>query len=255
MPTTRTDIFYTPAQVSIYLNSYLVEDACFIRYEAIDNWTPHYGYNDIQFRDVSIGQTIVSGELGIVYRYEGYLTRIVAVAQALESSGLDGAAFLLKHDSARNISDDLLQRSAAEILTMLDGSSENDQEAFDVAAQFLKERFWGKDAQKANVRSVSDSVGGSNVASTSDRAYTQERLNYYRPSIYKSPKNLKLRIVHGSEKNIGQPNYARQINGIQFRGQSYEADIRVPDGSTIITEVYPFIAKDIEPIPFNRVSK
>lgn len=248
----RRDIHYTPAQATVYINGWLIEDACFIKYDVIDNWTPHYGYNDITYRDVSVGQTIVSGELGIVYRYEGYLTRIIDAALSLTEVYDADSVAAMRQGSARYVSDKLLQTSAAEILTWLDSCSEGDQKAFDKAAEFLKQRFWG--AKDLGARTAQDAVGGVSAGDAESIFERREEMNYYRPSILKSPRNLDMRIAHGSENNIAQPKYSRIIKGVQFRGQTYEADIRVPDGSSIITEVYPFIAKDVTPIRLSKTN-
>lgn len=245
--TKSAEVFFTPAQVALYMNGYLLEDACFIRYEVVDNWTPHYGYNDINHRTVSRGQTIVSGELGIVFRYEGYLTRVIDVAQQIRSSYNAESVAALRQGSSRSISDDLIQSEAAAVLDFLDSAADTDQKAFEKASAFLKDRFWGKGESTKDTPEP-------NPYNSLDSAHTiSEQLaaaNYYRPSTRKEM-TLNLRIVHGREENIAQPNYAREIKGVQFRGQSYEADIRVPDGSSVVTEVYPFMAKDVGPISFS----
>jgi len=245
--TKSSAIFFTPAQVALFLNGYLLEDACFIRYEVIDNWTPHYGYNDRNWRSVSTGQTIVSGELGIVFRYEGYLTRLVDLAQQYAANYSADSVAALRQGSSRDISDKLLQQDTATLINFLDDSAaDTDTKAFEKASAFLKSRFWA-DEERFRIHDVGhNDVDPHKTADSSDRIAEQvDVTNYLRPSTRKSSNNLNLRIVHGPEGNVAQPNYAREIKLVQFRGQSYEADIRVPDGSSVITEVYPFIAKDI----------
>ena len=246
--TKRSEVFFTPAQVTLFLNGYLLEDACFIRYEVIDNWTPHYGYNDVNWRSVSTGQTIVSGELGIVFRFEGYLTRVIDLAQQMQSNYSAESVAALRQGSSRAISNELLQQGTVALINFLDDSANSlETKAFEKASAFLKSRFWEADVSRALSRNPY--VGSASAESISEET---ARTNYFRPSTRRSPKNLNLRIVHGPDGNVAQPNYAREINLVQFRGQSYEADIRVPDGSSVITEVYPFIARDIGTIPFTR---
>lgn len=247
--TKRTDVFFTPAQVACFINGYLLEDACFLRYDVIDNWTPHYGYNDTKWRSVSTGQTMVSGELGIVFRYEGYLTRLIDLAQEMAADYNADSVAALRQGSAHAVSDELLQQDTSVLINFLDDSaSDTSQVAFEAASKFLKSRFWGAEEEAPWWAADPHTT----VKSAEAIKEMTDVSNYHRPSTRKSPNNLNLRIVHGPEGNVAQPNYAREIKLVQFRGQSYEADIRVPDGSSVITEVYPFIARDVGTIPFTR---
>jgi len=243
--------YFAPAQVTVYLNSYLVEDACLIEYDVKDAWHPHFGHNDKYFRGLSVGQTIVAGNLGIVYRYEGYLRRVIA--KALENEGnlahnIEEVAAMRK-GTAQSLDDSVLQQDAAAVLNLLDSAAENSEKSYRAASDFLKWRFW-EDEGTANGRSVTprEALGIRGPESDANYADRMKYQNYFRPSNLKTPAGISLKIVHGPEHNLPNPAFTRKIQDVQFTGQSYRANARVPDGNEAVMEIYPFLAKDVIPI-------
>lgn len=244
-------VYYTAAQVAVYLNGYLIDDACSIAYDVVDSWQPLFGHSDRHFRTLTEGQTIVTGELSVIFRYHGYLKRVISAIQDAGAS-MAGTAeqivALRRGQTAQPLSDAALQHDAAAVLNYLDASAESSKEVFDKAADFLKARFWG-DAGPARSRDISSAEiqGNAGHESQENRDDRRKYQDYMRPSMARE-KGLRLRIVHGSDENIGKRAFAESIEQIQFRGKSYRANIVVPQGETICTEVYPFIARDVKPI-------
>ena len=244
------EIFYSPAQVTIYIGRYLIEDAVRVRYAVVDNWTPVYGYNSRLWDDLAMGQTLVQGDLAIVFREEGYLRRVVhKYQQAMEylAQNPDQVAAMRK-GSARSVTDEMLQQDAATLLRYLDKAAEGSPRQWDLASEFLKSRFW-PDAADAGAGDLSptDIQGGQGSLSQEDLDKYARHQNRYRPSTLRR-RGLSLRIVHGPDENVGRPQFARDLTNLQFTGQSYDANIEVPNGSRPVTEVYPFIAREVRPV-------
>lgn len=244
-------IYYTPAQVTVLLNGYLVDDACAISYDVLDNWTPHFGHNDRLLRTYSMGQTIVQGELVVKFRYHGYLKRVIT-AITDQNSKLAGSpeqiAAMRKQQGVLTISNFVLQQDTEAVLSYLDAAGENGAASHKKAADFLKARFWG-DSGSAAARDIMESEingidGGESQEDRDDRRAYQE---YMRPSLARE-RHLRLRVVHGPETNVGKRAYAEVLEQVQFRGKSYKANIDVPDGERIVAEVYPFWARELRPV-------
>lgn len=246
------EIFFSPAQVTVWLGEYLVEDACMIMVDTQDAWLPHYGYNDRNYRRLSPGQVMIGGRLAIRYRYEGYLTRVV---EKMRSNGFNTAPTAediaaLRKGSARDVSDDTLKQDVDNVLDYLDRSAERgNMKLYSRVAHFLKGRFWRDGGQIGTSDMTLEQVMG-NSASMDKNEYERE-MEYYRygrPSSLESPDDLEMSLVHGGDEHIGNPAYTRRFIGVQFVGRSYVANIDVPDGSSPVTEVYPFMARDERPL-------
>jgi len=244
-------LYYTPAQVTVYLNGYLVDDACAISYEVSDNWTPLWGHNDRLFRRVAEGQTMVMGSLLVRFRYHGYLKRAISAItdeKAKLAGNPDQVAAMRKQQSAQALSDAVLQMDSALVLNYLDAAAEDSEDTFKRASDFLKDRFWGESGA-AEHRDVTDAEMNNATGAESQEARDARReyQDYMRPSVVRAD-GLRLRVVHGPDKNMGKRAFAEVLDRVQFRGKSYQANIEVPDGERICAEVYPFLARELKPI-------
>ena len=86
MPTNQRDLlrFWTPAQVKLYTKTHKeglvwIDDAVGVDLTVQDRKTPVFGYRSRYFDGISEGQTIVSGNLYIQFRYPGYLTKLLKI--------------------------------------------------------------------------------------------------------------------------------------------------------------------------------
>jgi len=227
-----------------------------IQYEVSDQKAPVYGYNDRTWRRIAIGRTIVQGVLGIRFVYEGYLKRVLdrirsdhgTVPKSSEEARLSGL------ENGQDISDDLLLQEADRVLGFLDDASRSSggMRAYYRAAAFLKRRFsWDGPTDYTEV-SIDDITGAYLGADSKEtEAEANDVRGYMRPSLYHGSGSdaINLRIVHGPDRNVGNPAFARDIVDVHFTGQSYVADIDLPGGERVCSELYPFIAKDVKPIP------
>ena len=246
--------YFTPAQVSLYLNNYLLDDACLIQYDVRDTRTPLWGYNDVLYRTVAVGQTVVQGRLSIKYRYEGYLMRVIQKARDRDAALPQDPSeiSMMKRGSGLGLSDEVLQSSTAAVLDYLDASAEaGDPGTYLRASDFLKSRFWDKQdvnslGQADYARSMMGDISADSQAEREERNRSE---GYNRPWLAKP---VDLRILHGQDSNISKPAFNRLIKGVVFDQQTYVADIDVPGGERVCSEVYSFIARNVEPVRIQR---
>jgi hypothetical protein len=240
-------IYYTPAQVTVFLNSYLIDDACAIAYDAIDNWLPMWGHNDRVYRTLAQGTTIVTGDLIVRFRYHGYLKRaITAVTDIMGNlaGSADQVPAMRKQQTVQTLSDAVLQQDSALLLNYLDAAGEAGEDSYKRASDFLKARFWGQEVRDPMQAELGNAAGAESQETRDNRrAYTE----YMRPSVVRE-KHLRLRVVHGPDENVGKRAFAEVLERVQFRGKSYKANIEVPEGEKIQVEVYPFFAADLRPV-------
>ena len=244
-------VYYTPAQVTVFLNSYLIDDACAISYDVMDNWLPLYGHNDRLFRNLAQGQTLVTGDLIIRFRYHGYLKRaITAVSDGMSkmAGNAEQITAMRKQSTVQTLSNAVLQSDSALVLNYLDAAGEASEDVYKRAADFLKARFWDQKGSAASRDILQSELYGVGAESQEDRDDRRAYQEYMRPSMARE-KNLRLRVVHGPDENAGKRAYAEVLEQVQFRGKSYKANIDVPEGERICVEVYPFLAADLRPIP------
>ena len=71
-------VHFTPSQVRLILNGYIIDEAHGIDYDIMDERTPLFGFRDRTFADISVGRTLVYGNLYINFVYKGYLLQAIA---------------------------------------------------------------------------------------------------------------------------------------------------------------------------------
>lgn len=245
------ETYFTPAQVSVFLGEYLLDEACLIQYDVMDRREPLWGYNDVQFRNIAVGQTIVRGRLGIRYRYEGYLMRVLQESHNREARMPTDPSEIagMKRGSGLGLSDEVLQSSADAVLDYLDASAEAGNGDYLRASDFLKSRFWDYPGDLNDVRAhpnwarvMMGDVSHEDQAEREERTHTA---GYHRPWLV-TP--VDIRVMHGPDANVTKPAFNRLIKNVVFDQQSYIADIDVPGGERVCTEMYTFIARNVVPV-------
>ncbi len=76
------------AQINIFLDDNLVDEATFIQFDAQYPWIPIYGYASIFWDAVARGRVIVQGALAINFKYPGYLTAGIAKVGDMQTFAL-----------------------------------------------------------------------------------------------------------------------------------------------------------------------
>lgn len=71
----------TPSQVGIYIGPYHVDDAYSVEWQLTDTSSPMFTYFNKYWVNVAKGKQIISGNIGINFRYPGYLATAIRAAR------------------------------------------------------------------------------------------------------------------------------------------------------------------------------
>lgn len=224
--------YWSPAQVRLYIDEVWLDDACAVRYVVQDDRTPKYGYFDRTFRAVARGRTIVSGELSINFRFNGYLRGAIqnAIQRRRDTDYLLDPGCRFRKQSPNF--EEVIQMGTADQLARLSLAAQSIQEDRDSWFQKYKDEYWGGNARyPSTVR----------PERTRQQAYDEA---YDRPSLTQQGFNIV--IVFGTD-TVGQrdPALTRVIQDVHLTNEMTTAEIEVPDGGRAIREVYRFLAKDV----------
>lgn len=252
-------IHFTPSQVRLLVNGYIVEEAHGIDYEVTDEKTPLYGFRDRNYADMAIGRTLVYGSLYVNFVYKGYLLQ--AIAQMVVP-GIDEKDMMLAVDKMDRNNNQF--RSAGldprelyrsdEIAELLSGPAERlDVDGFDEVASAVKGSFgWGKKKKgpselpedmiktREDHEDLYDNLARDRVPPKGPRLFPNEAL-LARPGVLTKPFDMK--IAYGPQ--VDNPMYMETIKGVYFRGQSKIVRASVAGAEDVLLERYQFLAKSI----------
>lgn len=221
--------YYSPSQISLYINGYHVDDAISISYSVQDQKTPIYGYNDHEFRTLVKSRSIVQGELDIHFRFFGYLTWVIEkVNSTLESLTSAKDLQLLKHfknvDKNMEVFSNIgTPNKRAEAISILLSSGRHRQQRANELLDELKSRYWRQPEDALDPQSRS------------------------RPGL--SSEDFDIVIQYGNVIEKSHPLTSIMIKGARIIGQSSVISGEVPDGGVPVRETYQFVAKSIVPGP------
>jgi hypothetical protein len=240
------DNYWSPAQVRLFVDNLWVDDACAVTYQITDNKFPKYGFNDVKFRGVARGTTIVQGRLSINFRYNGYL-RSVVLDQVRRRRDLDlldsqrRADRILKHQ----LTPEILERSSTEILewaSSVAGSADRDKRA--AVFEFLKSAYWNPAPNPEPT--MEDQAGGplsdsDEMQKRRDEQQVLQRIGLLTPG-------FTIVMVFGSDPaNVIDPALVKAVQDVHIIGESQVVDIEAPSGNRAVREVYNFFARDVQP--------
>lgn len=234
--------YYSASQVILFINGFLVDDACCLNYAVQDEKIPIYGYNDRDWRTVVPGKSMVQGNIDIHFRYHGYLTDVINTTrnQVLP----DNVRQLASIKRVRNIDQDLSAfrdfNRPADLESkreMFEGIFRRQQEMGDrdpevtdwanTTLSQLKKLYWGE--QNRNDIAFSDPG------------------NRTRPGRATGRTGFDIMVRFGNLNGLGDTRTTLLLEDVHVIGQSVPISSTVPDGGSPIKESYPFIARTIRP--------
>ena len=80
------DNYPTPAQTSVFIGGFHVDDAYGIHFEVQHPRVPLYSYNQSEYTQVADGKILVTGTLMINFRYPGYLAEAIENDQRIQDT-------------------------------------------------------------------------------------------------------------------------------------------------------------------------
>lgn len=245
--TNRTeDNYWCPAQVRLFIDDIWIDDACAVQYSISDMKVPKYGYNDVRFRTVARGQTLVQGRLSINFRYNGYLRSVMMdqIRRRRDLDVLDNQSRLMK--LAKNqLTPHILEYEGQAVLEwMSEVAASYDRDKRQSVFEYLQDHWWG--SAPSQDPSMEDQAGGALSDSdvvTRDKDALQA---LQRAGLITGGVNIIM--VYGDDPvNVMDPALIKVIQDVHFIGESQIVDIEAPSGGQNIREVYNFFAKDVQP--------
>ena len=251
-------VYFAPPQVRIYVGGVWMDDACGVQYRVRDDKTPKYGYNDRQYRAITMGHTLVQGQLQIEFRFNGYLRHAITrwkqlnknIKKVNERDPRVGKPRTLAEWAGQDGKLDPTYLNSAEVTEGVGRAFAASQSlGVDAAAQ-AKMTWWRKFNPKRE-GPANDMRDPQNNPYLSEaqliRALIDQKL--WRPGLFSSGFDL-LMAFGVKDTDLASdfdPALVKVIRDVNIIGESQAIQIDVPDGSRSIREVYNFFAKEIVP--------
>lgn len=215
-----TVTYLNPTHVKVYVGEYWLDDVVDIHYEIQDMKEPLYGFKSTLFDAVGIGKTIVRGSVTCLYRYPGYLARVLDKITAPDQK-----------TNRRTVGSPLTEKS----LTT----------AGESAAELLRDTF-KKDPKKGIEMSKqltyiflnSKPPGASRASQPGPRGragYIQGEEN----------KRFDLRLVYGRMDSLQRKPVQQVIQDVLLIGEGQSISVLDGQGDSCLYETYSFMARNV----------
>jgi hypothetical protein len=213
-------VYINPTHVKVYVNEYWLDDVVDINFQIQDQKEPLYGFKSNLYDGVGLGKTLVTGSMACLYRYPGYLARV-----------LDTITSPNKKEQKKAVGSPLTER----ILTVASAD----------AAQMLKDMF-KKDPKKGReaAKQFADVFFRANApdSSTGARSSLSDRAGIIQG---RDNKRFDLRIVYGRMDTL-QTHYVQQvIQDVLLVGEGQMISVLDGQGDTCLYEQYSFFARNV----------
>lgn len=219
--------YLTPTNVKVFIGDIWLDDVVSISYNVEATRTPYFGFKSTVFDGVGYGPSIVTGSLVCLFRYSGYLRRVLNFVSSVSQrsvnsnlrtqhlyndvSALSGAAAFDYKDGLATLITDLARRNMSELRAALEN----------IKSQFMKDE---------EVLAV-----GRNKNTTLTETQAIEN----------KPIDLTVWYGRGDKKFVVSTQ--ELIKDVYFNGESKTVSILDGQGDQLLYEVYPFIAKRVMP--------
>jgi len=245
--------YWSPAQIRLFIGGVWIDDASNITYRITDHKVPKYGYFDRTYRKVAQGRTLVQGQIAIKFRYNGYLRDVIEDVVAIRNDFIalsSGAKFKLEFGETY---EDMWNLSETDRLEWASSKAVNaPPEVRERVFNYMKDVLWkinadgvsgDKDVPVRNT-DVPNSYEDAGSANPISREGARARRAFQRPGLLTD--GFDIMMVAGT--NPGEevdPALTRYIRDIHLTGETFNAQIEVPDGGRALVEIYNFIARSV----------
>lgn len=204
------------AQVKAYVQDWWLDDVAAVSYQVVDERRPLYGFRNNYWSAVSQGQTLVSGQLICLFRYPGYLARLLDKLLSPEEKTRPKVS-----EHGVPLTAKLLASGQTDIQNLLKELSVKSRGQFQQVSQNLKDLFHRPQKQAPSVP--------------------------VRPAEQQTQKNKRfdLRLIYGwSEDGVSQ-RFEQAIQDVYLTGQSHQFSALNGEGDTVLLEAYDFIGRNV----------
>lgn len=214
--------YTSPVHVKAYIRDWWLDDVVEVSYQAQDQKTPVFGFKSQFWDGVFMGQTYVAGRIVTLFRYPGYLTKVLDALLSPEAKDS------LKH---KGTGVPMTERTlpASDAKTMLQNLAQRDPQAFRQAGHALKDIVYKNRSAK-------------NAAT--DAARREEKR---RPGLLQAAENRRfdLRLVYGRQDGNLAYRFEQVLEDVLLTGQGQEISILEGSGDACLFEAYSFIARNV----------
>jgi len=246
---------FTPSQVTLLMEGYVVDEAHTINYEVSDDRTPIYGFRSETFDAMSFGRTLVYGTLDIHFIYKGYLMQAIAKSATASPSDVDDVGdrtdytrFEKSQMLTLGLDPNKLFDSEAKAAFLSKSAESFNIKEFDLRKDAIQDDIWGRSSDKENQTPVERKMKDKNYRERVFAAMTAggedrfpQKAILARPSVLTTP--IRLSILYGKDHET--PLYTEHIEDVYFRGQTKVITASVQGSETPILERYQFIARTV----------
>lgn len=213
--------YYSASDIKIFLGDIWIEDAILVQYDMAEQVLPIYGYASYTYDAVARGNRIVNGSFEINFKNVGYLQQVLENADAIEYAIQAGKkSKKMRPEFYKNTKLDTILKDLG-------------KESFEQIADEYENALWGEED--------SDLIVSDSESYFPDNDYGFDLKIYYGPveatNLYGSKK------IYSKLQAKKSPLSVEVINGVQISRVS--KGIATSSESTPITEVYTFIARDL----------
>ncbi len=224
--------YFSGADVNIFFGDVWVDEAISLQFGVSEKVLPIYGYQSFVFDTVVRGQRIVQGSFGINFKTAGYLQQVLDNSLAVD--------YAIKQAQEKGVikKEDFKKYKLDEILTIYG------KESFNQIAQEYEEALWGVAEDEKNRLTNSnktffpaDPYGFDlkiNYGAVSDSFEGQSNAFFTQARKFNQNPNMTVEVVNGVQVMEMQKTIATSMQGQP------------------ITEMYSFIAKDINAPLYSR---
>jgi hypothetical protein len=226
--------YFSAADVKLYFGDIWVDEVTDIQFQLQEEVMPIYGYNSYTFDTVARGKRIIQGSFAINFTSVGYLQQIMANANAIFYALEEGKKKdLIKPEYYQNMRlDEILKKLGKDSFEQIADEYEKaiwgDEDSDELQLNYADMPYFRQDDLGFDIRiqygAVSEAVGYVN-----DKFYMSNKTE---------PPNVTVDV----------------INGVQLTGMSKQG-IGVNSQGAPITEIYSFMARDLNGISFNHLQR
>ena len=243
---------FTPSQVTLLMEGYVVDEAHTINFEISDDRTPIYGFRSETFDAMSFGRTLVYGTLDIHFTYKGYLMQAIANAANMSPRG-DDSAIINWYEKSQMLTLGLdpnkLFDAEAKAAFLSKSAEDFNLTEFDIRRDALQDDVWKRANDKESRTPIERKAKDKNyrerlfsaIAEGNETRKLPQKAVLARPSVLTIP--VRLSILYG--RNQESPLYVEHIEDVYFRGQTKVITASVQGSETPILERYQFIARTV----------
>jgi len=210
-----------PSNTKVFLGTVWLDDVVSISYNAQHSKEPIWGFRNILFDGVSIGKTLISGQLICNFRYPGYITKVIEQVRSRNEISM-----LLSKGKVLSTPVDARTYPTTDVKAL---NAENAQFNIPQLVKDIEKQqaFWW------------NQNGGAVKPMTPQYEQSAGNLQALKN------KKFDLRIVYGRVDDMSNRTFEKLLEDVLIVGEGQEVSMLDGAGDVCLYEVYSFIARNV----------